>query len=107
MTDSQHEAWLANREERLTEERQREQEVMSRPLPGSWESMTFPAICRHCAHVHDAGKAETVQRYTDCSVWRCPACKTLIDDRPHAWGGSITGQEARTRLSLLVEQGWF
>jgi hypothetical protein len=56
--------------------------------------MSYPAICRHCHHLHDAGKAETVQRYVDCSVWRCPRCKVLIDDRPPSWGGSLVGPDA-------------
>lgn len=62
--------------------------------------MAHPALCRHCNHLHDAGKARTVQRYTDCSVWRCPSCKTLIDDRPYAWGGSLTGQDVRERYEI-------
>lgn len=55
--------------------------------------MSYPARCRHCTHIHDAGKVEVVQRYTDCSVWRCPNCRVLIDDRPVSWGGSMVGQE--------------
>lgn len=51
-------------------------------------AMAYPIRCRHCAHVHDAAKVAVVQRYADCSVWRCPGCNVLIDDRPHAWGGS-------------------
>lgn len=50
--------------------------------------MTAPAQCRHCNLLHDAGPVQIVQRYADCSTWRCPGCKTLIDDRPRAWGGS-------------------
>ena len=57
------------------------------------DEMSWPARCRHCHHVHDAGKVEVVQRYSDCSVWRCPNCKTLIDDRPVQWGGSETGPD--------------
>jgi hypothetical protein len=51
-------------------------------------AMVVAVRCRHCAHVHDAAKVTVVQRYKDCSVWRCPSCDVLIDDRPYAWGGS-------------------
>lgn len=61
----------------------------------SAEGMSYPARCRHCGHLHDAGKAETVHRYTDCSVWRCPNCKVLIDDRPYSMGGSRVGRDAQ------------
>ena len=50
--------------------------------------MQFPVLCRWCSHVHDSAKVTVVQRYADCSVWRCPACDNLIDDRPEGWGGS-------------------
>lgn len=62
------------------------------------EKMSHPAQCRHCGDVHDAGKAKTVQRYSDCSVWRCPNCKVLIDDRPYAWGGSRTGRDVQPTI---------
>lgn len=58
------------------------------------EPMLMPVACRYCRHLHDAAKQETVQRYADCSVWRCPSCGTLIDDRPVAWGGSPQGEDA-------------
>lgn len=56
--------------------------------------MLYPALCRHCGHLHDASKTESGPRYADCSTWRCPRCKVLIDDRPFQWGGSVTGREA-------------
>lgn len=48
----------------------------------------YPVRCRHCGHVHDAAKVQVVQRYSDCSVWHCPGCHVLIDDRPERLGGS-------------------
>lgn len=56
-----------------------------RPAP---VAMTYAMRCLHCGHVHDAANVTVVQRYTDCSVWRCPGCDVLIDDRPRGWGGS-------------------
>lgn len=50
------------------------------------EGMIFPVRCR-CGNVHDGAKATVVQRYSDCSVWKCPGCGVLIDDRPNRWGG--------------------
>jgi hypothetical protein len=64
--------------------------------------MFWPARCRHCDHLHDSGKVEVVQRYADCSVWRCPNCRVLIDDRPPSLGGSLTGPEA-----VAAGQGWW
>lgn len=76
-----------------------------RPNPSLMDGMSHPAVCRHCRHVHDAGQAATVQRYSDCSVWRCPNCKVLIDDRPQSWGGSVTGQAARDLMARTEEAG--
>jgi hypothetical protein len=50
--------------------------------------MFWPVKCTRCDHVHDGGKVTVVQRYADCSTWRCPNCQSLIDDRPASWGGS-------------------
>lgn len=50
--------------------------------------MSHPMRCTRCSHVHDTAKVEVVQRYSDCSTWRCPNCNALIDDRPVSWGGS-------------------
>lgn len=44
--------------------------------------------CLRCNHVHDVGDVEIVQRYADCTTWKCPNCKSVIDDRPKGWGGS-------------------
>lgn len=52
------------------------------------EPMRFPYRCKWCGHVHDGSRVTVVQRYLDCSVWRCPNCDVLIDDRPERWGGS-------------------
>jgi len=51
--------------------------------------MGYPMRCKWCGQVHDAGPVEIVQRYSDCSVWRCPHCGVLGDDRPLRWGGSF------------------
>lgn len=37
--------------------------------------------CNHCRGVYDLGSVEVIARYTDCSVWRCPHCDALVDDR--------------------------
>jgi cytosine/adenosine deaminase-related metal-dependent hydrolase len=49
--------------------------------------MREPTVCLHCYTIHDVALITMVQRYSDCSVWACPTCHTLIDDRPRAWGG--------------------
>lgn len=43
--------------------------------------MSQPARCTWCQHVYDLGKVEVLQRYADCSVWKCPGCQVLVDDR--------------------------
>ena len=48
--------------------------------------MSFPVRCTRCSHVYDLGKVEVVQRYADCSVWKCPGCRITVDDRPPGWG---------------------
>ncbi|AWN07758.1 hypothetical protein HOT31_gp087 [Microbacterium phage Hendrix] len=55
---------------------------------GEIEQMSFPMRCMRCQHVHDTAKVEVVQRYADCTVWKCPRCGAHIDDRPIGWGGS-------------------
>lgn len=47
--------------------------------------MIFPVRCTRCGTVYDLGKVTVVQRYTDCSVWKCPGCKITVDDRPIGW----------------------
>lgn len=49
-------------------------------------AMRSPVRCRHCGHVYDLGTVEVLQRYQDCSMWRCPGCKVLVDDRKPPWG---------------------
>ena len=53
------------------------------------DDMMMPVECRWCRHVHDAAKVTVVQRYADCSVWRCPGCNVLVDDRDPRWGGGV------------------
>ncbi len=43
--------------------------------------MGQPVRCGHCSRVYDLGKVTVVARYTDCSMWRCPGCSLLVDDR--------------------------
>lgn len=50
--------------------------------------MRSPYRCKWCGHVHDGALVTVVQRYADCSTWKCPGCGVLIDDRPEGWGGS-------------------
>jgi hypothetical protein len=56
--------------------------------PVDTSGMSYPMRCLRCMHIHDTAKVTVVQRYSDCSTWRCPNCKALIDDRPRGWGGS-------------------
>ena len=51
--------------------------------------MSYPMRCSRCREVHDASKATVIQRYSDCTVWRCPGCGILGDDRPLSWGGTF------------------
>jgi predicted Zn-ribbon and HTH transcriptional regulator len=57
--------------------------------------MFAPGRCKRCGHVHDSGPVTVVARYSDCSVWHCPSCNSLIDDRPIGWGGSFEPITAR------------
>jgi hypothetical protein len=51
--------------------------------------MSSPVRCRWCQKVYDLGSVTVVQRYADCSVWKCPGCKVLVDDRgSNGWGGT-------------------
>lgn len=47
--------------------------------------MFSPVRCAHCRHVYDVGTVEVVARYLDCSMWHCPGCTLLVDDRPTGW----------------------
>lgn len=57
-------------------------------VPTDVSGMRFPVKCARCRHIHDGASVTVVQRYSDCSRWRCPNCTTIIDDRPIGWGGS-------------------
>ena len=48
--------------------------------------MTAPMRCKGCGHVHDSAKVTVTARYADCSMWRCPKCNRLLDDRPGVGG---------------------
>jgi len=50
------------------------------------QGMHFPVRCGHCGIVYDMGRVEVLQRYQDCSMWKCPGCKVLVDDRKPPWG---------------------
>lgn len=60
--------------------------------------MLAPGRCTRCRLVHDSGPVTVVARYSDCSVWRCPGCNSLIDDRPIGWGGSFEPLPRRVAL---------
>lgn len=59
-----------------------------RPRPDV-SGMTYPVRHTTCGKVHDAAKAEVLERYSDCTRWRCPLCKGICDDRAIGWGGNI------------------
>jgi hypothetical protein len=73
----------------------------SRDIPDT-EGMTFPVRCRHCSRVYDLGKVEVVARYTDCSMWHCPGCKILADDRKPPWGIQHYDELPRRDQAFLV-----
>jgi len=50
--------------------------------------MSSPMRCNSCRLVHDAGKVKVESRYSDCSMWRCPGCGLLLDDRRMGWGNT-------------------
>lgn len=51
------------------------------PLPQGVGKMLSPVRCRHCATVYDLTAVVIVDRRADCSVWHCPGCQVLVDDR--------------------------
>lgn len=55
---------------------------------GDLLEMKAPVQCKWCNVIHDSATVEVVQRYADCSVWKCPDCGVQIDDRPEALGGT-------------------
>ena len=60
---------------------------------GPIEGMLAPVECKFCLQVHDSAKVDVLQRYSDCSVWKCPNCGTRIDDRPQPLGSAIPIRE--------------
>jgi hypothetical protein len=50
------------------------------------QKMHSPVKCSHCGKLYDLGTVEVVQRYLDCSMWHCPGCNLLVDDRKPPWG---------------------
>lgn len=55
--------------------------------------MLAPVECQFCMQVHDSAKVTVLQRYSDCSIWKCPNCGTRVDDRPEPFGSAIPVRE--------------
>lgn len=55
------------------------------------------AHCSTSGRLFDWWNVEVTARYSDCSVFRCPACKGTHDDRP-SWHG---GPDDRMGFSIL------
>lgn len=50
--------------------------------------MFSPVQCLHCRTIYDMGAVQTIDRHLDCTTWRCPGCRLLVDDRClGGWGG--------------------
>lgn len=64
-----------------------------REVPGFVAGMMAPVRCKFCMQVHDSAKVEVLQRYSDCSIWKCPNCGSRIDDRPQPLGSAIPIKE--------------
>lgn len=45
------------------------------------EAMTSPVRCAHCGQIYDLGTVEVTARYVDCSMWKSPCCRRMVDDR--------------------------
>jgi hypothetical protein len=54
--------------------------VTIEPVPNV-SGMMSPVRCTHCGKVYDRCKVEVVARYAVISVWHCPGCNLLVDDR--------------------------
>ena len=54
--------------------------------------------CTWCGHIYDLGHVTVVARYTDCSMWKCPGCKTLVDDRGE------TGWKSRKDYERIADE---
>lgn len=49
--------------------------------------MSRPGVCSGCRQQFDIDKVEVIAHYADCSVWLCPHCGIVHDDRQR-WGAS-------------------
>lgn len=54
-----------------------------------YSAMRYPMRHVACGRVHDASAVEVLERYSDCSRWKCPHCGGWCDDRPLGWGGTV------------------
>lgn len=61
-------------------------------------SMLAPYACGSCGHAHDTAAVQVVARYADCSMWRCPSCDALQDDRWPSGPGQARRIDRRTGL---------
>lgn len=60
------------------------------PSTEAVQSMLFPVRHTGCGKIHDAGDGVTVvDRYSDCTRWKCPNCAGICDDRSLDWGGNV------------------
>lgn len=71
-------------------------EVPASNDPKPWLLIVLERL-RSAIRAEESTKEETaqvmtvtvLQRYSDCSVWKCPNCGVVGDDRPLSWGGSF------------------
>jgi hypothetical protein len=64
------------------------QSMRRRLRPWERQPMVSPVRCLHCRTIYDMGAVQTTGHYADCSTWRCPGCRLLVDDRClGGWGG--------------------
>ena len=77
-------------------------------MSGDERTQSGEARCNTSGGLFNVGDVEVVQRYADCSVFRCPACGKTHDDRM-AWGGP---RERRMGYTLITpsnrpdQYGW-
>lgn len=64
------------------------------------------ARCNATGQTFNLGTVEVVQRYADCSVFRCPRCKGTHDDRTR-WGGAGHEKMGYTVLQHANDVGWW
>lgn len=67
--------------------------------PVAVSEMLMPARCAYCPRVYDLGSVTVIARYVDCSVWKCPGCGTIVDDRGE------TGWKSRKDYHLITQSG--